>query len=352
MGIGVMVFKNHCVRFVGNLFLSIASISSITCDVGNANAQAATPSGGIQFDMPAITTAIDTTPAGESRAVTFDLSISSLLVGATSDITPPFDHMLVQVRLRDRQPILDYFPKTELQTDYAGPIAISKKSEQTDSFGLSADSVSHNLGAVHLGVDDQTKQSDNTQFERHAPMQAVVAAGTIDRGQGVYFKLRWTAQQVLEGEKHFRVSVAVPETWRGGLVDVDITAHRADRSLFGDSKVREVTASRFVIAICQENDPLAAELSLRLAQLDQRLASMASRPASTQSNPVAEFWKRVLPKSEKPKTNWYRLVTTQQADPYTDKRIQSLPMPIRVAVLDYTDASRQLQQLRGKSPAS
>lgn len=345
-----MEFRIFKSQFLLHLCLSVASIA---CSASGASAQTTTSSSGIQFDMPAITTAIDTSAAGEPRQVTFDLSISSLLVGATSDINPPIDHMLVQVRLRDRQPILDYSPKTELQTDYAGPIAISKKSEQTDSFGLSADGVSHSLGAIHMGIDDQSKQSDNTQFERHAPMQAVVAAGTIDRGRGVYFKLRWTAQQVLEGEKHFRISVAVPESWRGGLVDVDITANRADQPLFGNSKVRAVNASRFVVAICQQNDPQAAELSLRLAQMDQRLVTLARRPAQPESNPVAEFWKRVLPKTEKPQTNWYRLVTTQQADPYTDKRIQSLPMPIRVAVLDYTDASRQLQQLSAKrSPTS
>ena len=82
-----------------------------------------------------------------------------------------------------------------------------------------------NIGG-HIGGDDQIKNSDSTQYQKRAPQQAMIAAGTTDRGRGVYFKFRWTADQVLEGEKRFRWTVAVPESWRGGLIDVQIIGQR------------------------------------------------------------------------------------------------------------------------------
>lgn len=309
----------------------------------------------IQFDMPAVTTAFDTSLPGQSREVTFDLVVSTLVVGSIDDSSagpPPVDHLLVRCSLRDRLPVVDFVPKTELQTDYAGPISITKKSEQADSFGLNIDGAVPYVGAGRVGTDDSTKLSDQTQFQRQAPMAAVIASGTTDRGRGVYFKLRWTTQQVLEGEKHFRISFAVPASWRGGLVDVSVTANGIERSLFGSSKSKKLAEREFVIAVYQQDDPEASEIAMRLAELDRELTRYAKRHAPSGSSALTQLWRRILP-SENAKQGsetsslspWYRGITTNQLDPYTDKRIQSLPMPVRVSVLGYTEAARELMEL-------
>lgn len=304
---------------------------------------------GIQFDMPAVTTALDSSVAGETREITIDLVLSSLVVGSnghSSGQTPPIDHLLIRCSLRDRLPVVDFFPKTELQSDFASPIAITKKDEKTDSLGLNINANFHPFGTGQFGADNSRKRSDSTQFSRQAPMQAVVASGTTDRGRGVYFKLRWTTQQVLEGEKHFQVSFAVPESWRGGLVDVSVTANGWDRSLFGSSKLRSVASQHFVVAAHQQHDPQAAEISLRLAHLDQELAAFAKRN-SAESNVITQLWRRVVQADSNNDLpgNWYHRITHDQADPYMDKRIRSLPMPVRVAVLGYTEATRDLMEL-------
>ena len=315
---------------------------------GTLHAQAETAS--IQFDMPAAATAMDTSRPGEAREITLDLVLSSLVASSVEDSAqgaPPIDHLLVRCRLRERLPVVDYSPKTELQTDYAGPISVTQKQEQTDSFGLSVDGAVSQYGAAHLGSDDTTKQSDSTQFQRQAPMQAVIASGTFDRGRGVYFKLRWTTQQVLEGEKHFQVSFAVPEAWRGGLVDVTVTANGIDRSLFSAPKLRAMAQSEFVIAAYQQHDVRAAEIAMRLASLDQKLAAYCKKHPSSSSG-ITQFWRRILKPDEAKEqgTSWYRGITKNEMDPYHDRRIQSLPMPVRVAVLGYTDAARELMELR------
>ena len=235
--------------FQFNKVAAVAFLTLTTHSFSGNPVHAGSPA--IEFDMPAVTTAVDTSIAGDGREITFDLVVSSLVTGSpdhASRQTPPIDHLLIRCSLRDRLPVVDFSPKTELQSDFAGPIAVTKKDEKTNSFGLSVDGRFQQFGTGHLGADDSHKQSDSEQFSRQAPMQAVIASGTTDRGRGVYFKLRWTTQQVLEGEKHFRVSFAVPESWRGGLVDVNVTANAADRSLFGSKKIRSALSyTPFVI---------------------------------------------------------------------------------------------------------
>ncbi|WP_253155389.1 hypothetical protein [Stieleria tagensis] len=315
---------------------------------------------GIQFDMPAITTALDcvhnedhggsaTASTHGMREVSFDLVVSSLIVDAAGHLpqaAPPIDHLLIRCAMRDNWPVVDYSPRTELETDFASPITVTNKQERNKSYGISIDGQFPQIGAAHAGADDQDKRSDSTQFDRQAPMQAVVASGTTDRGRGVYFKLRWTAQHVLEGEKQFRVSIAVPHSWRGGLIDVSVIANGRDRALFGPTKIRALAISNFVVAVYRQGDSEAAEIALRLANLDRKLAALALEKESS-SGAITQFWQHLLPNDSQSASqeNWYRRLVVGHADPYTDKRIRSLPMAARVAVLDYTEASRELTQL-------
>jgi hypothetical protein len=311
---------------------------------------------GIQFDVPAVASAVTRQTAvakgaAQIREVSVDVTLSSLLVDGRGDSfeSRPIDELLVLCRLRDPMPVIDYEPRTQLQSDYASPIAVTKKVEESDSFGVNVDGAIHALGAGHFGADDTTKQSDSTQFQKQPPMQAVVASGTTNRGLGVYFKFRWTAQQVLEGEKHFRVFFAVPNSWRGGLMDVRVVASAQDDSLFGSGKNQTIQANDFVIAVHRQDDSQAAELASRLVELDRKLVDLARR-TSKQSNGINELWTRLLPGESRRRVSpdWYRRLIREQADPYLDKEIKKLPMPVRVAVLDYTKTREELRTSEAK----
>ncbi|WP_182868763.1 hypothetical protein [Stieleria mannarensis] len=325
-----------------------AGLLITTHTLGSVDALADDPK--IQFDMPAVVVAQDTSLAGQGREVSVQLVLSSLIAGrvdVASQNAPPIDHLLVRCRMRERLPVIDFSPKTELQSDFAGPISVTNKDEQSDSVGLSLDGVVPHVGAAHFGADDSRKRSDSTQFQRQAPVQAVIASGTTDRGRGVYFKFRWTTQQVLEGEKLFRVSFAVPESWRGGLLEVSVTAHGIDQSLFGSSKLRPRASQDFVVAVHQQGDLEAADIALRLAQLDRKLAAFARQHPRSGSNPFTQLWRRVVPSGadEPSESQWYQGITSDRLDPYTDQQIRSLPMQVRVAVLGYSNAARELLEL-------
>ena len=312
----------------------------------------------VRFDLPAIVPAVDTSvpavarsaPNG-SREVTVQLPLSSLIVdtGRRASSAPPIDHLLVKCSMRDQHPVVSYSPRTELETDYAGPISFTEKTENSDSVGLNLDSTSPPFAHGHLGAEISDKESNSAQFSKQAPMQAVVASGTTNRGRGVYFKFRWTAQQVLEGEKLFQVSFAVPNQWRGGLVDVKVVAKGTGKTLFGDKKLEDVATQHFVVAVHQDDDPKAAEIAMRLANLDQKLASM-SQDHTAGSATIGDWLRNTLIPSPARSSHrhqpadWYQRFVVGLADPHTDKQIRKLPMPVRVTVLDYADASRELTQ--------
>ncbi|OYP35975.1 hypothetical protein [Rhodopirellula sp. MGV] len=304
----------------------------------------------VRFDMPAVVPAIDTGVSPSHREVTIAFPLSSLIVNDSSRgaLVPPIDHLLIRCSMRDQYPVVGFLPKTELETDYAGPIAVTQKRETSDNVGLNVDSAYHPFGAGHLGADSSDKDSNSSQYSKHAPMQAVVASGTTDRGRGVYFKLRWTSQQVLEGEKVFQVSFAVPNGWRGGLVDVSVVAKTTSKSLFREDKLEDLTSQQFVVAVHQESDMKAAALAMRLADLDHKLAEMSRSDVGAAT--LADWIRQTfVPMADRKShregsAKWYRRVVDGDADPHMDKELAKLPMPVRVTVLDYADASRSLTQ--------
>ena len=131
------------------------------------------------------------------------------------------------------------------------------------------------------------KTLDSYQYNQIAPVQAVTASGTIDRGRGVYFKLRWTATQVLEGEKKFTLTFRVPEAWRSGLMDVSVIA-QSHHSSFAkwDDGVKTIGAANFVVAVYRQGDREAAKAAQVLAESELKLREVA---ASVKHPPVGRF---------------------------------------------------------------
>ncbi len=316
-------------------------------------ATAAAESPLIHFDLPPLAAAHPTaerSPGGlapsleqpnDSSLVTLELKLSSMI---TSPGAPQIDQWLVQCLPRDKSlSVADYAPRTEVASDIAGPIQIKKTSEKTRSAGASIDGAYGHLARVHTGLDRGNKDVDSYQLDRVAPVQAVTASGTIRRGQGVFFKLRWTAQQVLEGEKTFRLTLRVPPQWRGGLLDVSVIAQSEQKTFAGlDSVTKTLGSAHFVVATYRSDDVQAAQQARELVEAEYALRDLAMQhqPAAT-NNAFSALIQQVASKldgsSDKPKVVWIDRLLLARADPHFDKEIRKLPMPVRVAVLDYVD---------------
>jgi hypothetical protein len=311
----------------GATFLLIALMTS-TLAAGNAV---------IRFDLPPTVAA--TASGQQSNTVLCQFRVSSLIATPGS---PAIDQWLVVCQPRDPElMIVDYSPKTDAESDIDGPIEVKSTDESSASLGLSIDG--NYFARASLGADQCSKSTDSRQYAVTAPRHAVTASGTINRGRGVYFKLRRSARQILEGDKIFKLVLRVPDHWRGSLIDVSIIAQSLRSKLAGlDKQVRTMGQSNFVVAAYREGDQEAARLSRKLADAEQALRQLARRRVgSSNVHSLTGILRRVAVKLDlqppEHSTAWVWRLLTGDADPYLDKEIQQLPINLRLAALDYCE---------------
>jgi hypothetical protein len=269
------------------------------------------------------------------------LHVSSMIESAE---LPQIDQWLLRCQPRDKGVrIADYAPRTETGSDLAGPIQVKKTNEENNGFGLSLDGSYGPVSHAHGGADHAKRKSSTLQFDRIAPEQAVTASGTINRGRGVYFKLRRTAQQVLEGEKTFELTLQVPDTWRGSLLDVSVVAQIERKTFAGwDRETKTIGWANFVVAVYRQGDREAAAVARALSDAEYALReTVIAHQPPTRVTSLPSMLRQVAMKLDlepsEPDYDWLIRLLLNQADPHLDKEISRLPMPVRLAVLDYAD---------------
>ena len=330
--------------------LAISALVLIGSTTPPCHAGSGTP---IQFDLPSTAPAVASAevPAVASsevaagQFVTVELKLSSLI-----DVAHQLkvDQWIVRCRPRDqRLHLVDYTPRTETASQLSTPIQIKSTSESNDAFGASVDGGYGRMVTGHIGVDSIDKQVETRQYDRLAPHEVVVAAGTTDRGRGVYFKLRSTELQVLEGEKCFSLTWKVPEAWRGCLLDVSVEAQVEKRSLTNlwDRETKTISAHRFVVAVYRAEDPVAKQAAEDLADAERSLRVWNLKIRESRSSIASMIQTVSKGFATTNSRSWLQRLLDEQADPHLDKQIRELPMEVRVAVLDYAERRDEFQRL-------
>jgi hypothetical protein len=162
--------------------------------------------------------------------------------------------------------VLDWLPRTELQTEFAKPIQFNN--EHTAKIGI-------NMSAryfVTAAGDAMGQLKSGVAYELLPPRETVLASGTIRSGHGVYFKLKPSTQTTLEGMKLFSAICAVPRGWRGGCLELRCQAIGLDRGMVPllDRQV-ESSVAIFCLALYLEGDSEAEKLADRVANCQQEL---------------------------------------------------------------------------------
>lgn len=341
--------------------LSVLFSLAITCLTVTTRAHADAPH--VQFDIPSVAAAYPgtvpggVTPGGPSspsgwKTITFELRLSCIVLGSTNS---PIEQCTVRCKPRDPSlQVVDYSPKTEITSELTTPIQIKRTDEESHSVGLSLDGSYGHLARGNVGTDHGAKSIESVQFDRAAPLQAVVAAGTLDRGRGVYFKLRWTDTHVLEGERRFALTLSVPPDWRGELIDVSVVAEAEQRSLTSwQRELKPVATANFVVAAHMHDDPEATALAYQLAETEHRLRVQAMQQPNLRSpKTLPEMLRHVAMKidveASPVDTTWLSRLLHSQADPHVDPAIRRLPTDTRVAALEYCDARHAFRSLRSQ----
>ncbi|MCY2993060.1 MAG: hypothetical protein NTY19_35035 [Planctomycetota bacterium] len=336
-------------RFFPQQLLICGLLTAGAASVGVSPSWAALPQ--VQFDVNSRIGCRDVTSAdfaalnSDEKLVEARFQVSSLIQrGSEEDLLQFVYHV---ASLRQTLRIVDYSPKTLLAAELAGNVAVEEKTDQNEQITGALAIPSFWNSKVTANGDLGKKRQQSQKYELLPPMLPIAASGTLDRGYGVYFKLKPSRRTSLEGAKEFSIVFRVAKTWRGDCVQLTCQATGTWRGIVPPiSESMTCGVRRFTIALYAEGDAEAKATAERLVRAEADLLRTVSvnrreiqkrlYPTLAQKIGVAE---PLLP------SNWAeQLISDPQPDASNQFR-QRLPQDVQQAVSEYTLAKRSLNRL-------
>jgi hypothetical protein len=336
------------------------AVSSLSCYALLVAVQAFLPLAGVEarervlFDAPTTIAARDVTTQEHrlaypsSRLIEVKIQISSLVSrGYEKDLQElfyRFDYPVPGIE------IVDYLPQTTLSSDVVGNIGMEKRSEDSNTLGLTlSGAMSPLVGTLNGGVTD--KEAESVRYEQLPPMETVAASGTLNRRTSVYFKLRPTPRISLEGDKEFVVVLRVPASWRGDYVywGCQATGNRRSATPPFESS-GPLNRRQFLMGLYLEGDEDARRIAEQFASMERQLRlaavrhenQIAKKSLPTMAHKVGA-WLTVS--SPKIPADWLQHVLTASPDTPPSALAPGLPEAVRRAAQKYLHAKQQLAAL-------
>ena len=253
----------------------------------------------VQFDVPYAVACRDVSPPGYLTAnpglklIEARLEISSLLTaGHEKDLTQYF--------IRIDSPahsltVVDYLPQTRHESRLVGPLTIQNSKEKSATLGINLSGKYEPITAgATAGIGQKTTSS--VKYELLPPLESVAASGTLLRGSAVFFKLKSTPRQLLEGSRQFALVLRVPAAWRMDCLRVRCEAEGLQRSLLSTvSEPVNCGQREFLVALYQEGDEQARLKSEELARREAARGDGPKSKASSQSSKSMGSWTLAVP---------------------------------------------------------
>jgi len=271
----------------------------------------------------------------QDKLIVIRLRVSTLLSSQAAD---RIDQLVVSLESPSTNfQVVDFLPRTTLDTSIVGPVAVRTADDR--ELGVDFDATGlykHITGASLIGKFSDA-HSLHAEFHLVPPKEIVAASGTIQRGRGVYFKLRPSSQETLEGAKEYVIVARVPAAWRGDVVRVRCTAE-FERNVQRD----------FLVALHLAGD---AEAQARAEQFSAAERELRQVAAAQRKRIEHDASPKLLQKigfadpniSSQWLSDW--LYGQTRADV-----AERLPKPVRTAALQYSEARRQLHELADELP--
>lgn len=227
--------------FARRRFLALVVSAAISLLPGGNPATADEPR--VQFDFGRTVECLDvTTPEfaehrPDQRLVECTLRLSvSLSAGDIDDV----ESLRVEIADCDRRlSVFDFSPCTRLESALSDDIEWTKTVESSHTLGGSLGgelpvafgaAVAHVTPTINGALGGSEKITEKQR--RVAPMEAVVASGTIDNEHGVFFTLRKSPTGSLEGVHELSVQFIAPANWRGDAIRVSCEARGEQKMLW------------------------------------------------------------------------------------------------------------------------
>jgi hypothetical protein len=244
--------------------------------------------------------------------------------------------------------VVDFQPKTQLETSFAGPVSVNYQQEQRQELNFDAAGYYKSLTGVTLNGAYLDKSALQAQFNLLPPRDLLLATGTLNRGRGVYFKFKANSQTTLEGEKSFVVLARVPKTWRGDVLRVSGEAHGTPASLLGVIEEQSVVARQdFLVALYQANDEMARSRAEQLTLRQQQFIQLAStQQRQIERNTTPKMLRKMGISASTLSPAWLKqwIFTSAQAN-----LLEKFPSEVRDAAWSFVRARAALHELNGEA---
>lgn len=308
----------------------------------------------VRFDAPLLVSA-DPLPWEHSgyqpsivgtRLVSIRIRMSAQIPVRTQE---RIDELLFQVRSGSGQmKVVDHWPRTQTVSNVQGAIDVSSTNYQQQHFSLRAIGGSPGVGTAQGTFQRDAVETLERSYAEKPKLATHLSSGTLDRASGVFWQLRPSPEQSIEGDRDYWLLCEVARNWKGDLLEV--TANAAANPGASSKGSRPLGSRRFMVAIYLADDVDAYQKAERFVEYERRLRQSAVRyqdQISKRQTPTPlhrlaqslDLSEPTIPKQ------WLDYVLFEPNLNYIDDKTAELPVDVRVAILDYIDNKQALLQL-------
>lgn len=254
---------------------------------------------------------------------------------------------------RGRMHVVDFSPRTLLQSDVVGNVGVQTSQQRDQSAGITAGGDLPAVVTLDATAGLTNKQSAQFKYEILPRQEVLMASGTTRRGTGAYFKLRPSSQESLEGSRDFQLVLRVPQAWRADKLVVYCYAYGANPKGANRAAVRWGQAT-FAVAVHAAGDieakHLAREYVTAEADVRQLLVRHGSARDHLQHRPanLEQVWKRLVgaERHEHSAGKTYARMTLEPDLALRSDQFKQLPRNVQDAVHHLADVQQSMLDLR------
>jgi hypothetical protein len=243
----------------------------------------------VQFDTPYVVACRDVTPANYAashpgyKLIEAKLEISSLLVvGQEKDLT----HYFIRVESPQHTlAIVDYLPKT-MHEALASKMTTEKSTERAVALGINLSEKYELLTLPGPSAGIGQKKTSSVKTELLPPLETVAASGTLDRGSVLFFKIKSTPRNLLEGTREYALVLRVPANWRADYIRVRCEAEGIRHGMVSTFDEQIGCGQReFLVSLYQDGDEGARQIAENFARREAAKSKAQTQAASRSPYP-------------------------------------------------------------------
>lgn len=305
----------------------------------------------IQFDVPVLVEACEIPSELDStyeRVVEVVIPVSTLISGLDRDAIDEF-HFQVHWN-RNVYPLVDYGPRTQLQSDINGLIAVEQHQERSNEFGIRATGSVERTVSVNGNAGANQRKSETYRYERIPDQEILIASGTIHRGTGAFFRFHPSKQFALEGGRDLVVAFRVPMNWRGGVLRVACAA-QGRRKIFAGITEPISESKTFIVPTYLKGDDQARRIAIEYVQSELQLrrtwSEYRSQLPPKSDDILSKLENAFSRKSREPKlpVQWASELIESGGDGALVHYQRNLPELVRESATEFARSRQSLYQL-------